>query len=92
MRQNTKKEGIDMKTTRRVSIQLGPGPEAGPIKPADVVSPTDGTGHPRLTCALRRRATTRREGCRSLDRYVQAALLILMDAILGSLPRHKQPC
>lgn len=48
-----KKRGIDLKTTRHVSIQLVPGTEAGPIKPVDAVSPTDGTGHPQLTDALR---------------------------------------
>ena len=78
-----KKGEYHLKTTRRVSIQLVPGAETSPIKLADAVSPIDETGHPQLTCALRRRVTTRCEGCGNLDRYVQAALLILMYIFLG---------
>ena len=68
-----------MKTIRHVSIQPGSGVEAGPIKPVDVVSPTDETGHSQLTYALRWRVESgAREGSRNLERYVHTALLILM--------------
>ena len=80
---HSKKGDMDLKTTRHVNIQLVPGAETSPIKLADAVSPIDETGHPQLTCALRRRVTTRCEGCGNLDRYVQAALLILMYIFLG---------
>jgi len=79
---NPKKEGIDLKTTRRVSIRLVPGPEAKPIIFVEVVSPTDATGHPQLISALRRQATTDREGSRNLYRYVQSALLRLTSIVL----------
>src|SRR5260370_35631562 len=81
---HSKKGDMDLKTTRHVDIQLVPGAETSPIKLVDAVSPIDETGHPQLTCALRRRvACDTREGCGNLDRYVQAALLILMYTFLG---------
>ena len=74
-----KKGEMDLKTTRHVDIQLVPGTETSPIKLVDAVSPIDATGHPQLTCALRRFvACDTREGSGNLDRYVQAALLRLM--------------
>jgi hypothetical protein len=48
-----KKEGIDLKTIRHVSIRFVLGPEAKPITFVEVVSPIDETGHPQLTSALR---------------------------------------
>jgi hypothetical protein len=42
----TKKQGIDLKTIRHVSIRLVLEPEARPINLVDVVSPTNATGHP----------------------------------------------
>ena len=38
-----KKRGIDLKTIRRVSIQLVPGPESSPITLVDVVTPRQDT-------------------------------------------------
>jgi hypothetical protein len=48
-----KKEGIDLKTIRHISIRLVLGPEAKPIIFVEVVSPIDATGHPQLTRTLR---------------------------------------
>jgi hypothetical protein len=77
-----KKEGIDLKTIRRVSIRFVLGPEAKPIIFVEVVSPTDATGHPQLTSALRRSVTTDCEGSRNLYRYVRSALLRLTSTVL----------
>ena len=74
---------MDLKTIQHVNIQLVAGAETSPIKLVDVVSPIDVTGHPQLICALRRRVTTRHEGCGNFDRYVQAALLRLMCIALA---------
>jgi len=57
-----------LKTTRPNSIQIVPGTEASPIELADVVSPTEGTGHPQLTRALGYvRYTTRTRVAGSLE-------------------------
>jgi hypothetical protein len=81
---HNKKEGIDLKTIRHISIRLVLGPEAKPIISVEVVSPTDATGHPQLTSALRRRITTNREGSGIPCKYIQSALLRLTSIVLES--------
>jgi hypothetical protein len=72
-----------LKTIRHISIRLVLEPEARPIDLVDVVSPTDATGHPQLTRALRQ-PTTGCEGSWIPYRYVQSALLRLMSIVLES--------
>jgi hypothetical protein len=86
-----KKEGIDLKTIRHVSIRFVLGPEAKPVIFVEVVSPTDATGHPQLTSALRRWVTTDREGSRILYWYVRSALLRLTSTALESRDDAYEP-
>ncbi len=86
-----KKEGIDLKTIRRVSIRLVFETEVRPIDLVDVVSPIDAIGHPQLIRALRRPVTTGREGSRIFYRYVLSALLKLTCAVLESCNDASRP-